>query len=388
MTHHEPLKLIVCGLGLIGPRHAEQIQQNPQTELIGFIDPSPQASKAAKEFRVPLFPNLTSLLKAGLKPDAAYVCTPNTLHVSVASELAERGIHILVEKPLSTKVEDAVALKHLVESKGVKILVGHHRRFNPYILATKKHLSKLGTIIAVDGVWALKKNDAYFKQVHWRNVKSLGGGPILINLVHDLDLLQFLMGPIERVYAEKLPQHRNVVVVKDPVDEGAVLTLSFKSGAKGTFIVSDNVVSPFNFEMGTGENPIIPKVQNPTDSVFYRIFGTNGTLTVPDFHYYHQNHLKPGMEKGWWEPLQKSVLEKDIRGIPFALQLDHFVKFLNGEEEAKCTAEDGISVLLVIEAIVDSLESGLPKYVKSVSSFSNGDNDNDDDNDDPIKSFL
>lgn len=366
---NRPLKLIVCGLGLIGPRHAEQIKLNPETELIAFVDPSPKAQKVADSFEVPLFPNLEALLSAGLKPDAAYVCTPNTLHVPVATELANKGINILVEKPVSTKVEDAIQLKELVERKGVKLLVGHHRRFNPYILATKKHLDKLGAIIAVDGVWALKKNDTYFQQVYWRNVKSLGGGPILINLVHDLDLLQYLMGPIKRVYAEELSRNRTSANVADPVDEGAVLTLSFESGAKGTFIVSDNVISPFNFEMGTGENPIIPKVGNPTDGVFYRIFGTKGTLTVPDFAYYHQNDLKPGMEEGWWEPIQKTTLEKDIRGIPFALQLDHFVKFLRGDEEAKCTATDGISALLVIEAIMESLETGLPKNVKTISSL-------------------
>lgn len=379
------LKLIVCGLGLIGPRHAEQIAQNKETELIAFIDPSPKAQLIADQFNVPLYSSLTELLNAGLRPDAAYVCTPNALHVSVALELANEGIHILVEKPISTKVEDAIALKDCVESKGVKLLVGHHRRFNPYILATKKHLSKLGAIIAVDGVWTLKKNDTYFKQVYWRNVKSLGGGPILINLVHDLDLLQYLMGPIKRVYAEKLSQHRDIVESDDPVDEGAVLTLSFKSGAKGTFIVSDNVISPFNFEMGTGENPLIPKVEDPTDGVFYRIFGTKGTLTVPDFHYYHQNDLKPGLEKGWWEPLHKTVLEKDISGIPFALQLDHFVKYVRGEEDAKCTITDGISALLVIEAIMESLESGAPRNVKSVSSFTSFLKNKDED---PIKSFL
>lgn len=363
------LKLIVCGLGLIGPRHSEQIKQNPETELIAFVDPSPKAQKIADTFDVPLFHNLEALLKAGLKPDAAYVCTPNTLHVPVASELASNGIHILVEKPISTKVEDAIALKELVERKGVKMLVGHHRRFNPYILATKAHLNKLGTIIAVDGVWTLKKNDTYFQQVYWRNVKSLGGGPILINLVHDLDLLQYLMGPIKKVYAEELKRKRLAADATDPVDEGAVLTLSFQSGAKGTFIVSDNVISPFNFEMGTGENPIIPKIENPRDGIFYRIFGTKGTLTVPDFTYYHQNDLKPGMEQGWWEPIQKTVLENDIRGVPFALQLDHFVKYLRGEEEAKCTANDGISALLVIKAIMESLETGLPKTVQTISSI-------------------
>lgn len=369
------LKLIVVGLGLIGPRHAEQIQLNPQTELVGFIDPSPKASIIAKRFKVPLFGNLTELLTTGLRPDAAYVCTPNNLHMKVAMELASHGIHLLIEKPLSTNLEEAVLLKNYTVSKGVKVLVGHHRRFNPYILIAKKNLEKVGNVVAIDGVWTLKKNDTYFKQVEWRNSKKQGGGAILINLVHDLDLLQYLLGPITKVYADFLPKQRTITegTPDDQVDEGCVCTLSFQSGAKGTFIVSDNVVSPFNFEMGTGENPIVPKVENPTDGVFYRVFGTKGTLTIPDLKLYNQNYLEEPKEKGWYEHIECENLSNDkdfdLSGIPFALQLNHLIGLLKGEDTAKCTIDDGISVLLVVEAIVESLDTGLPIAVKSVPSI-------------------
>lgn len=367
-----PLKLIVVGLGLIGPRHAEQIQLNPDAELIGFVDPSPKAGVIAKRFKVPLYESLSQLLFSGLKPDAAYVCTPNSLHIKVAMELASNGIHMLIEKPLSTNLQEAVLLKNYAVSKGVKILVGHHRRFNPYILIAKKNLEKLGQIVAIDGVWTLKKNDTYFKQVEWRNLKSQGGGAIMINLVHDLDLLQYLLGPITRVYADYLPKNRTATSTEDQVDEGCVCTLSFQSGAKGTFIVSDNVISPFNFEMGTGENPIVPKVESTTDGIFYRIFGTNGTLTIPNLKLYNQGYLeREGKEKGWYEIIQCEELSvgEDIEGIPFALQLNHFLKMMKDEEAPKCTVDDGISVLLVVEAIVESLETGMPQTVKSVDSI-------------------
>lgn len=360
------ISIIVVGVGLIGPRHAEQIQLNPETKLIAFVDPSPGAVKVGKRFNVPVFKSLKDLINEGLKPDAAYVCTPNTLHVPVAMELAENGIHLLVEKPISTSIVDAIKLRDYTKKNGIKLLLGHHRRFNPYTIAAKAHLKRLGRISAINGFWTLKKTEEYFKTEVWRNSKKSGGGPLAINLVHDVDLLQYLIGPIDSIYAEELRKLRSPqsnIESNDHVEEGAVIVISFKNGVKGTFILSDNVISPFNYEMGTGENPLIPKVNETSD--FYTILGSNGTITVPGLKLFHQDNL---LKKGWWEPLQIENLSKneDLSGIPFQLQLKHFIKYLKGEEEAKCTADDAISAIIVVQAVRKSLETGLPVKVNDI----------------------
>ncbi|CAX40657.1 oxidoreductase, putative [Candida dubliniensis CD36] len=360
------LQIIVVGAGLIGPRHALHVSNNPQTDLFAIIDPNPATADVAETFNTLYFPSIESCMKYCDEnsipyPDGAIVCTPNHTHVSVSAELASYGIHLLVEKPIGSTPEDAKALKHYCELKNVKVLVGHHRRFNPYILSTKKNLSKVGQIVAIQGSWMLSKPQEYFDVSPWRKSTSTGGGVLLINLVHDLDLLQYMFGRIQRIYAELLSQQRN-----HEADEGAALTIKFESGVTGTFICCDNVVSPFNFESGTGENPTIPKNQGV--SGIYRIFGSKGTLSMPDMKLYHQ---EKDVTSSWTNPINETVIESDLEKLPFDSQLEHFIDLIRGNvKEPWCSIDDGISALLCIDAVMKSIESDMPVKVPDIKSVS------------------
>lgn len=368
MIVKEQIRIVVIGVGLIGPRHAQQVLENPETVLMGIIDPSPKGKEVASELSTVWHTSISDMFhhldKEDLPyPDGAIVCTPNHLHASVSAELAIRGVHLLVEKPISTSLGDAIALKEVADQSAVKVLVGHHRRFNPFIVTAKKHIFRVGDPIAVQGTWALRKDDEYYKMSPWRTSTALGGGPLLINLVHDLDLLQYLIGPIDRIYAEPIKKQRTEY---PDVDEGACLTLRFVNGATGTFICSDAVVSPFNFESGTGENPTIPYDNQVLG--FYRIFGSQGTLSVPDFKVYHQDLLS---SKSWTEPLENTSLLDEELGTPqlkpFTAQLLHFVDVIRGRIEPSCQIDDGISALLCIDAVLRSMKTGLPVTVGKVS---------------------
>ncbi|KAK9473209.1 oxidoreductase [Dipodascopsis tothii] len=356
-----PLKIAIVGCGLIGPRHAEAVLARPDTELVALVDPFPRAQAVAAELGTAYYASIAAMLAAGVMPDAAVVATSNATHVPVAAELAAAGVHLLVEKPLSPWPADCKALMEHVERCGVKMLVGHHRRFNPYIEAARASLGRIGTLVGVSGTWCLRKNPEYFAQAPWRCDRAAGGGALLINLVHDVDLLQYLCGPIVRVYAEAVPKQRP----EFDVDEGAALTLRFASGAVGTFLCADNANSAYNFESGTGENVLI--AQDPLCAGFYRLFGTDGALSVPDMTLQHQP-ATPAETKGWWTPLEReSVADAEaLAGVPFQLQLGHLVRVVRGEEEPRCTAADGMAALLVIEAVVRSLETGTPQAVTAV----------------------
>ena len=165
---------------------------------------------------------------------------------------------------------------------------------------------------------------------------------IRINLIHEVDLLQHLFGPISRVYAEgTLAQRGNAA------EEGAAMVLRFASGAVGTFLLSDATPSGHNFESGTGENPMIPKSGND----FYRVFGTSGTLSVPD--------LKVTWAKDWTEELKSESLEVE-HAVPFELQIEHFVKFVRGEERPSCSGGAAVSAVVVCEAVSKSIRDGIP----------------------------
>jgi predicted dehydrogenase len=279
------------------------------------------------------------------------------MHVSLSLELIEAGVHVLVEKPISTTVEDGLVLVKAAERKGVKLLVGHHRRFNPYLLSAKSCLSSnsLGKIIAIQGTWCLLKPRTYFEGIgSWRQNSESGGGVVLINLIHEVDLLQYLLGPIVLVSALETAKTRGY-----GTKEGAAIIMRFESGIVGTFLVSDVVPSPWNFEAGTGENPMIPKVEGAEG--FYRIMGTKGSLSVPDLKRWSYNGKE---EPGWNEVLKKEVLDVQKENVPFDLQVQHFVDVVRDGKDPSCTGEEALRALVVCEAVKRAMKTGLPVEIR------------------------
>lgn len=403
-----PIRIAIIGFGgLIGRRHTAHVLANASATLAAVVDGAPGASDLASQLApgVPYYPSVTALLSSTVAekstPEAAIVCTPNAYHVPVALELVEAGVHLLVEKPLADTKADARLLVDRARSAGVKLLVGHHRRFNPYVIAAKKALAPTdgetdrpegtGTIKAVSGLWTTYKPDAYFAAGPWRLSRKQGGGPVMINLVHEVDVLQYLLGPIVRVSAEKMAGERGSAAdLADSVEDGAALTLRFASGAVGTFMLSDAVVSPHFFEAGTGENPMLPRARYPCqhdsdekgghdrDTIrrqeegsdvmpvdVYRIFGSHGTLSVPDMTLWTCGNSF----RSWDEKLcvRRVWLDDDPR-VPFDRQLDYFISVVRGEVEdgqgAGCTGEEGLRVIAVCEAVIEALDDAEGGRVK------------------------
>jgi predicted dehydrogenase len=105
-----PKKIVIVGTGLIGPRHAYAVLQEPTAELSSIVDPNSAAQKIAHDLGTTWYASIEDMVAAGCKPDAAIVCTPNHTHVPVSKALLEAGIHVLVEKPISGDVESAQSL--------------------------------------------------------------------------------------------------------------------------------------------------------------------------------------------------------------------------------------------------------------------------------------
>jgi predicted dehydrogenase len=339
----QPITFAVIGTGLVGPRHAAAIIKTSTSELVCIVDPSPAAKAVATELDVLLFTSVAEMLASAIKPQAAIICTPNHTHVSISKNLLDAGVSVLCEKPIAADLAAAADILSHVKHSEAKFAVGHHRRFNKYVRATKAAVPSLGRIVAVSGLWTLYKPPAYFEGVgEWRK-DGANGGPILINLVHDVDVLQYLLGPIVR---EETIKQRNF-----NAEEGAAVLLRFQSGCVGTFVVSDAVPSPHNFESGTGENPNIPI----TGMDFYRIFGTKASLSVPDMKQWSYD----GREKSWTEELKEEALGIEESKIPFELQVEQFVKVVKGLEEPMCSAEDAVRALIVVQAVKKAMRKAI-----------------------------
>lgn len=347
MTRHSEVSVAVIGVGLIGPRHAQSIVNCEAAQLLCFIDPSPAASKVAEAFNVPLFASIDHMLESGVAPDAAVVCTPNNTHVAISKALLSAGINVLVEKPISTTIQDGKDLVTAAQSSRRHLIVGHHRRFNPYIAATKNALldGTVGSPVAISGLWALYKPPSYFAApTEWR-ANADGGGVILINMIHEVDILQYLFGPIIKVHGEQTKPTRG-----NSAEEGAAILLRFESGLVGTFVIVDTSPSAHSFEGGTGENPTIPK----TGKDFLRIFGTDATLSVGDMVI--TRHAQAEV-KGWTNPVHQELLPVGNE-IPFDEQIQNLVQVVNGKEPPRCSGEDGLSAIIVCEGIRKALKTG------------------------------
>lgn len=360
-----PLDIAIVGFsGAIGKRHVSEVVLNASTNLVALVDPAPASSTVASSLNVPYYASVGELLSSATsRPAAAIVCTPSHTHVAVATELAAAGIHILLEKPLSTSTAEGQQLVRFVRERGVQMLVGHHRRFNRHVVATKTTIEQgsLGDITAVTGIWATYKPSAYFDAdpvLAWRSSRSRGGGPVMINLVHEVDLLQHFLGPITRVHAEKSVSRRTTtgpVDANDRAEEGAALVFRFQSGVVGTFLLSDRVVSPYSYEASTRENPV-PLSALPDEQIdVYRILGTEASLSVPDMLRWSYG---AGREKGWLTDLQRETVPvDDDPRPPFHRQLDHFVEVVRGEATPRCSPEEAIRAVLVCEVIKAALDS-------------------------------
>jgi predicted dehydrogenase len=344
-----PLAIAVIGAcGLIGKRHCKHVKESKNAYLCAIVDPGSQAHELADQLRTVAYPTLEQLLNSPRRPVAAIVCTPNHTHAPLSIQLARAGVHVLCEKPIASNSQEAQEIIVAAQASGVHLLIGHHRRFNPYLLALKKIVDngELGHIIAVNGLWTTTKPSEYFSGLNaWRSGEN--GGVVLINLIHDLDLLQYMLGPVATVQAEEVISQRSSE--KGSVEEGAAILFKFESGVVGSFIVADNVASPHSFEQGTGENPNLPY----TGADVYRVFGSKGTISFPDMTL---SSYRDG-PVSWNVPMSSvrlSVPDKELE--PLALQLEHFIRVCQGKEPPNCSGGDGMRALAACEAVKQAMK--------------------------------
>jgi len=329
-------KLGLVGAGLIGRQHIDAIQMVPDVDLVSVYDPKPDLA-----LDVPWAADYARVLA---DCDGVILAVPNDLHAPLALQALEAGVPVLVEKPLAASVADGQAMVSASEASGTPLLVGHHRRHNPLVQAAKAKVDAgdLGQITTVHGQCWLPKPDAYFETA-WR--KGPGAGPLFINLIHDVDLLMHLCGPVAQVHTVTSNAVRGA-----EVEETAVSLLQFASGALGTMNLSYATVAPWSWEITAGENPAYPK----TDESCYWIGGTKGSLALPGMTLWHQSD-----GPDWWAPMHATRSPAPTHNV-LAAQIRHFAEVTKGQAQPLVTGADGLRALAVIEAMQASAKSGAP----------------------------
>ena len=339
-------RISVAGAGLIGRRHIEEVDASGHAELASIVDPGPAGPESAEKFHVPLYRSLAELFERD-KPDGVILATPNRMHVDGGLECVAAGVPVIVEKPIGDTIEGATRLVEAGEAAGVPVLTGHHRNYSPIMAKAREIVrsGRLGTIVAVVGTALFCKPDDYFDAGGgWR--REPGGGPILLNLTHEVNNLLTLCGDIVRVQAVTSSATRRF-----PVEDTAAMVFTFANGALGTFLLSDAAGSPRSWEQTSQENKSYPTYE---DEDCYHIAGTAGSLSVPTMR------LKVfAGKRSWWEPFDTSAAAVD-RSDPLAHQVTHFAEVIRGRARPICSGRDGLKTLLVVDAVVEAARTGRP----------------------------
>ncbi len=333
----------VIGAGLIGRTHIAVLRSgSPDFTLAGVADPAPTAVAEAKQLGYAIYPTIEEMLDKA-KPDGVIVAVPNQMHVKAGLACIARKIPVIVEKPIADSVAEALELVEAGERAGVAILTGHHRRHNPIMRKAAEIVRDggLGKVVAVNALYLSHKPKGYH-DVTWR--REPGGGPVLINAIHDIDCLRMLCGDIETVQAAASNGVRNFAV-----EDTAAAVLRFKSGVLGTLVCSDTASTPWSWEWGSRENPSFPF--EPENC--FTIAGTLGSLALPTLH--HHWH-EPGKES-WHTPLT----QKRHHVVPadsYTEQMKNFAGVIRGTEKPVLSGRDGTMTLASTLAITRSAQTG------------------------------
>jgi UDP-N-acetyl-2-amino-2-deoxyglucuronate dehydrogenase len=233
------IKTAIIGCGKVSHLHAAALQKSCNSELTAIYSRSlKKAEEFASKYQIQAFDNIEKMMTEACI-EAVIVCTPHPFHAQAVIEAANLGVHCLVEKPLASSLQDCDAMIKACHANKVKLGVVSQRRFYEPVQRVRKAIDEgkignpaLGTINMLG--WRDKK---YYESDEWRGTWEMEGGGVLVNQApHQLDIFQWLMGPIDEVYGI----WRNLNHPYIEVEDTALAIVKFKNGAIGNIIVSNS----------------------------------------------------------------------------------------------------------------------------------------------------
>jgi len=341
------LRIAVVGPGLIGKRHLELIREEPGSCVGAIVVPNRERYvSTAADYGVSLYSDVSSMLESE-RVHGVIISSPNIFHVEQAVACLNAGIPVLVEKPIAHTYSEGLRIVEAARRCGVPVLVGHHRAHSPIVRKAQEFIQSdgLGRIVAVMGSALFYKPIEYFESGTWR--KEIGGGPILINLIHEVGNLRALCGEIATVQATASATVRGYAV-----EDTACINFKFASGALGVFLLSDTAACARSWEQTSGENPRYPSYD---DEDCYIISGTRGTLAIPTMRLKYYPSVE---DRSWWKPFSRDVLDVP-REDPLKCQLKNFLNVIRGHEPPVVSAIDGLRNLRVVDAIFESIRRNM-----------------------------
>ena len=240
------LNFALVGCGRIAKRHSELLGFNEikDAKLVSVCDNViTKANKIAKQFNISAYRDMDEMMKSE-SIDVVVVLTPSGLHAEHVINLSKYGKHIMVEKPMALTIEDAQNMIYACDANNVKLFVIKQNRFNVPVVKLKEALDagRFGklTLGTVRVRWA--RHQEYYDQDPWRGTWAMDGGVLTNQASHHVDMLEWMMGDVESVFAKMTTALADV-----ETEDTAVVTLKFKNGALG-IVEATTATRPINLE--------------------------------------------------------------------------------------------------------------------------------------------
>lgn len=327
-------KIGIVGTGAIAVKHAQAVESLTNAELKGFFNPNPtSAAKARAKFTAPVLSNWGEFIGIpGM--EIVCICTPSGMHLEPAIQSVEAGKHIFVEKPIEVTLEKADQMIEAAVTNRVQLGVVFQNRFSPDFmqLANAVRTGLFGRILMGNAAVNWFRDSGYYSGSQWKGTLAFDGGGALINqAIHTIDLLLELMGEVDSVFGKV----KTSLYPIEGEDLGAAL-VNFKSGAMGTITA------------GTSLFPGYPER--------LEIYGTEGSAIL------EAGKLTAWNVRGVESPLQKHQNAQvsgssDPNAIGFELHAAQWKNFLNAIEQGVQPEVDGVKSRKSLELIRAIYES-------------------------------
>ncbi len=231
MENDKTYRVALVGCGVISNTHIPLLQKEKSAELIALCDINTDAAyQKCKQYSldIPVYSDYTQMLDRE-HPDAVHILTPHYLHAPMALAAIERGIHVCLEKPIAITEADAKRIMERAKEKGVIVCVCYQNRFNPQVLYAKRIIEEDGGVQAAYATVIWNRDEGYYRSGSWRGKLATEGGGVLINqAIHSIDLLYFFLGNPNSVCGNIANHHLKEII---EVEDSAMATITFGCGA-------------------------------------------------------------------------------------------------------------------------------------------------------------
>jgi len=336
----------IIGCGVIAPNHAKAIVGNDRAELVAVCDIVEEKAKDFQQkFNVPhYYTDYKEMLKRD-DIDVVCICTPSGMHADMTIDAANAGKHVFCEKPIDISSEKMTQMIKACRENNVKLGCVFQRRLMKEAIETKKAIEsgEFGKIVLADAYLKYYRSQEYYDSAGWRGTWELDGGGALMNQgVHGIDLIMWLVGDVESVFARCETLARNI-----DVEDTAVAVLKFKNGAVG---VIEGTTSVY-----------------PAQDTRFEIHGEKGSVIFSDSGF--KQWRKVGEDTDTFPDIENEKVggsdnPTSISQSGHNLLIDDMISAILEDRDPMITGESARKAVDLILAIYESARTGKEVFLK------------------------